>query len=377
MTADVPHLDTTCRQTRLVRVVMTRPNGGGVGGMDRLADNICAETRALAQARIEIVPITTRHPRFFAIACVKFGVAYARIVARALSRRMDLLHLNVSSEGSVARKRWLGALAYELGVPYVVHLHSDRIIQYWTSASPQRQAKIVRFLHQSSSIIVLGRMWAGFLNDRDRTLGPKITILPNATARVEARSHVDANRPVHIVSLGLLGPRKGTRVLLAAFALIKDDPRWRATLAGDGDVAQSREYAAELGLGDRVSIPGWIGADATRALLGETDIFALPSNSEGLPMAILEAMSYAIPVVATDVGAVTDVTEDGITGLIVPRNDPQKLADALRQLILSPDLRARMGARARQKHAEQYQFDVYMARLTSLWREVAARSRKR
>ena len=122
-------------------------------------------------------------------------------------------------------------------------------------------------------------------------------------------------------------------------------------------------------IADRVLVPGWLELRERDRLLRNTDILVLPSLAENLPMVIVEAFARGIPVISTPVGAIPEVIEHGRNGLMVPVGDEGKLAEALEQLIEDPALRRRLGRAARRDHAERYDFETYVGRLTKVWLE--------
>jgi glycosyltransferase involved in cell wall biosynthesis len=162
--------------------------------------------------------------------------------------------------------------------------------------------------------------------------------------------------------------------LIDALGLLAGRGDWKATIAGNGDVNGSRARARSLGLADLIDIPGWVDAAEVEKILHQTDILVLPSFAENLPMAILEGFAHGIAVVATPVGAIPEVVDHERNGLIVPVGDVNELADALRRLIESPELRLRLGAAARRDHAEHYDINIYVARLVAIWRGAAPSS---
>ena len=161
--------------------------------------------------------------------------------------------------------------------------------------------------------------------------------------------------------------------LLEALATL-DRPElgWHATLAGDGEVAATRDRVAALGLSARVTITGWLDEADADALLARSDLLVLPSRREGQPMAILEAMSAGLPVVATGVGAVAELVHDGFNGLLVPPGDAAALAGALARLVADPALRRRLGEAAHETVASRHELDAFCRRLRALYEELSA-----
>jgi glycosyltransferase involved in cell wall biosynthesis len=147
-------------------------------------------------------------------------------------------------------------------------------------------------------------------------------------------------------------------------------PSVRFLLVGQGPLEpQVRRLATELGLDGTVIFAGF-RTDAQRLVAG-LDVFALSSTYEGLPIALIEAMSLGRPAVVTRVGGVPEVVTDGAQALLVPPRDPAALADGLLRLLGDPELRARMGTAAR---ARSLDFDIRKAvrRMEQVYAELLA-----
>lgn len=157
-------------------------------------------------------------------------------------------------------------------------------------------------------------------------------------------------RPMTVLTVGRLLPVKGQDVLLRAFAMVVTHvPRARLVIIGDGTSrAELLRLAGELHLEDAVEFAGEHDAAGVRARLGEARVFALPSRSEGLPLALLEAMAAGVPAVATCVGGVPDVLVSG-AGLMVPPDDPAALAEALSAVLLDAELASALAERGQRR----------------------------
>jgi glycosyltransferase involved in cell wall biosynthesis len=153
--------------------------------------------------------------------------------------------------------------------------------------------------------------------------------------------------PPHILSIGTLIGRKGHDVLVGALAQIADLD-WYATIVGSLDLdpataAQVKRQIADTGLEDRIVLAG--ECDDSRSILTTADIFALASRYEGYGMVFAEALQQGVPIVACHAGAIPDVVP-AEAGLLVPANDIDAFANALRQLLSKPDLRRLMATAA-------------------------------
>lgn len=167
---------------------------------------------------------------------------------------------------------------------------------------------------------------------------------------------------------------KSVDVFLRAAAMIADDrPGARFVVAGDGPLrAELEALARSLGLGDRVAFLGWV--EPASALIGQLDVCALTSASEGMPITVLEAMALGVPVVATDVGGVREAVDHGRTGLLAPAGGVRAVAEAVSRLLGDEDLRARMGDAARERAAAEFSVESMREAHLEAYAELLARA---
>ncbi|ARV59952.1 glycosyltransferase [Nostocales cyanobacterium HT-58-2] len=202
---------------------------------------------------------------------------------------------------------------------------------------------------------------------------PDITEFENNTSSVQNFKPLltrKTNGQIMIGSVGRLDPMKGHDILLRAIAQLNGV---QVVILGEGGHRMALEkLAAELGVSDRLELPGWV--DNPRAYLPQFDIFAMPSRSEGFPLAIIEAMLAARPVVATCVGSIPEAVTDGETGLLVNKDDVEGLTTALRRLRDDSALRVRLGQRGQEIARSNFTVEHMVNRYERLWREVVTQS---
>jgi glycosyltransferase involved in cell wall biosynthesis len=180
-------------------------------------------------------------------------------------------------------------------------------------------------------------------------------------------------RDCQLLALGELGPRKGTPEILAALASsVLQSRSWLAILAGNGPVADYRVEIERLGLTDRITLPGWVESEQAWRLLLQSDVLLLPSQLEGLPVAILEAMAAGVVVITTPVGAIPDAIVDGETGLLVPVGDALALSTAIARLIDDPALRIQLAGAARRRFEERFTIERTADQISKLYRRLMA-----
>jgi glycosyltransferase involved in cell wall biosynthesis len=202
-------------------------------------------------------------------------------------------------------------------------------------------------------------------------------VIPNGVgpdpARGRSREEVRAElalAPGEIlaVAVGRLEPIKDHALLIEALPLMGGGPPVRVAVLGSGSLAQDlRARVARLGLERRVLLPGH--QQDVAEWLGAADVFVLPSAAEGLPLALLEAMSCGLPVVATAVGGVPEVLAGSGAGVLVPAGDRAALARAVSSLAADVALRGAMGAAARER-ARLYSRDEMVSRYAAVYAEV-------
>jgi glycosyltransferase involved in cell wall biosynthesis len=156
--------------------------------------------------------------------------------------------------------------------------------------------------------------------------------------------------PYRLLALGRFTPKKGFDVLLDACALLKRQGfPFHLTLAGSGGQAiRLKAKRARLGLAGQVSMPGSICHSEVSGLMNRHHAFIMPSivadsgDRDGIPNVIIEALCHRMPVIATDAGGISEVIQDGKTGLLRPQRDPAALAEAIAGLFMNPTQAAAM-----------------------------------
>lgn len=180
-----------------------------------------------------------------------------------------------------------------------------------------------------------------------------ISVIPNGVevkpfeqiTRETARRRLGINETEKIVLfVGSLYLIKGIRYLIEAMPRItQTEPNARLLLVGDGEQRESLErLVGTLQLLGRVFFAGRVPHDRVPTFMAASDLFVLPSLSEGLPIVILEAMAAALPIVATNVGGVPSIVKDGASGFLVNPRNPVQIADSVSFILSDPELRQNM-----------------------------------
>jgi glycosyltransferase involved in cell wall biosynthesis len=179
----------------------------------------------------------------------------------------------------------------------------------------------------------------------------------------------ETRSPLEIICVARLAPVKAHPVLLDAFArLVREGRDVRLHLVGDGpDRAELEARCARAQLNQRVVFHGWRNYDDVAALYRQADIAVLASFDEGIPVALMEAMAMQIPCVATNVGGLPELIQDGVNGLLVPASDAEGLAQALARLFGDTSLRCRLGQAARDRILRDFDLLKNVDRLAEIF----------
>ena len=176
-------------------------------------------------------------------------------------------------------------------------------------------------------------------------------------------SLASSDAPLILCSARLVHPDKGVDFLLTALGELKLP--WRCVIAGEGPArAWLEEKARDEGLAERVHFTGWLDAPVLEELYTRAELVAVPSIwDEPFGLVGLEAMAHSLPVVAFDVGGISEWLEGGETGLLVPRRDAHAFARAIDSLLSDPERAARMGAKGQRRLRERFSQAAHLDRL--------------
>ncbi len=207
----------------------------------------------------------------------------------------------------------------------------------------------------------------------------RVRVIPNGipdiySKRVERKALPElANRSPLLLFVGRLSREKEVGLLLDAVSQLRSGfPRIGLAVAGDGpDRAQLQNQANALGLQGVVHFYGFVEVEP---FLAACDCFVLPSKSEGMPIALLEAMSFGVPIVATAVGSIPAVVRDGTEAILVPPRDERKLFLGLKRMLGDVQLQRRLSAQARERFLGEYTADKMAARYLEFYENVLGRA---
>jgi glycosyltransferase involved in cell wall biosynthesis len=366
---------------KIIRVASVGPSLCVKGGISRVIELISAHLPAYICLRL--IATFTRYTGDKGASRSERGsrpvqvmvylLAVVQTLSLALGRR-TVFHVHFSGRGSLLRKGMICVMLRFFRCQYAVHSHAadTNLFPAWMP-HPWRQL-LLWGLSGAGRVIVLTQFWHDYYSSLLQLPPNRLLLLPNPADLPNFIPDRSRRKQLRVLFLGRIGVRKGAFDLVRAFAGLPEDLRsfCHLTMAGDGDTEEVRSLASELGCLDRVSIPGWIGKAEVERLLVQSDVLVLPSYAEGMAMALVEAMSWGLPVVTTSVGGAGEFLEQGSNCLLVKPGDVGGITAAISALARDSAYRLQLGRAARQT-VSRFSIDTYVFTLTGVYEELAAR----
>ncbi len=303
-----------------------------------------------------------------------------RELARLIRRvRPLIVHTHTAKAGV------LGRLAARIvGVPVVVHTYHGHVFQgYFSPVKTRLFLSIERWLaRRTDRLLTVSESVRQELLRLGIGTPERVQVIPLgldldgflqcATLRGQLRAQLGiGDAPLVGIIARLVPIKRHEDFLAAARDVALRLPDCRFLVVGDGELRVGLEDRARaLGLDGRIYFLGWRGD--LPGLYADLDLVALTSANEGLPVSLIEAMAAGLPVVATRVGGVPDLVEDGVTGLLVPPKDPGALAEAMVRLLSDPNRRQAMGDAGRERVDPAYSAERLLRDVGRLYTELLA-----
>lgn len=306
------------------------------------------------------------------------GGALSKALKAALAMRdfarllpsCDIVHVHLGAGVSFERKKAFVRKAKAAGKFIVLHEHRGILMGLLEDGGELVRKRNRELISLVDAVVVLSEEWRDFYV-RHLCSEEKVFVLHNSVkVREGSLFSFSSSR---VLFLGHMTDVKGPDVLVRAVPLVLESvPRARFVFAGDGDTTAYESLAAELGVSHACVFAGWVESDAKQRIMEGATVYCQPSRSEGMPMALLEAMSCGVPPVATAVGGTPQVVRDGLDGFLVPAEDPHALADRLIALLSDEKLAASIALAAKSRVEDQFNSKKELGNLIELYDSLIA-----
>lgn len=294
------------------------------------------------------------------IAYVRFGICL---------KKNDIVHIHMAAQSSFSRKALFVRKAKKAGKRVIIHEHAADFDEFFFKQSNEEKRKSIKSVFaMADKVIVLSDEWAEFYGNNvcDQE---KLKVLYNGVILpgYKRNSYDDEN----VLFLGRLGYRKGSYDLIKAIPdIVKIIPTAKFFLCGDGEVEKSKQLAHYLGIEKNVEFLGWIRNEDKVQYLKKCSTFILPSYHEGMPMSVLEAMSYGIATVSTNAGGIPQIIENNINGIRISAGDISAIANTLIELLANKQRKKELGNAARKRIEERFNAENNISILLEIYKEL-------
>lgn len=299
-----------------------------------------------------------------------FLISYIRIFIQFLYWNPDVCHIHMSYKGSFTRKYMIHKLCKLFSIKDIIHLHGSEFEKWYMELDENKKKKVKELLLTSDNFIVLGEKWnKAIKNIESRT---KTLILNNSVHIPEETTYWNQST-FNILFLGVLIERKGVIDLLKAVKEISkkiDSKEIHFIIAGTGKQEDAlKKYCIEEGINEYVEFKGWIECDTKIDLLKHSQLLVLPSYNEGLPVAILEAISYGLPIIATDVGDIHSAVKNGENGYLIRPGDYIALSEQILSITDNEALFEKFSMNSRKLAENDFSDEVFFSKILQCYIE--------
>lgn len=297
------------------------------------------------------------------IIAIKSYIEFKNIIAK-----YDLVHIHMSSRASFYRKAIFIKLAKKYNKKIIIHMHGSEFAKFYNDeCNIQKQKYIKQIFGYADKVIALSEEWEIFLSkicSRE-----KIEVVYNSVILPQKMEKNYSQKS--ILFLGRLGKRKGTYDLLEVIPkVLKKHPSAKFYLGGDGDLEKVSKICQEKGIEKNVYILGWIKGNDKIELLNSCNIYILPSYNEGMPMSLLEAMSYGNAVISTYVGGIPKVIKNNFNGLLFEAGSTEEMYECIDSILSDECHRKMLGNNAYNTIKEKFDINKNIETLIKIYKEL-------
>ncbi len=297
---------------------------------------------------------------------LKAILGYIHFIKVLLVDRPDIVHIHSSFGASFYRKLpfiYIGNIANK---PIINHIHGSEFEKFYTKASKLKKYLIRKAWNKCSAFIVLSEHWKETLS----VVVPKekIHIIENYSNISPVISNTECKN--QILFLGAINKMKGCYDIPSVAKIVTNKiSNCKFIIGGYGDIETVKKIAKKLNVEEFLIFPGWVSGELKDTLLKDSDIFFLPSYTEGMPMAILDAMGYGMPIVSTDVGSIPKIVHNKKNGYICEPGDIEGFSKAIIEIINNKEKMKYYGKYSYKIAKEKYSLESHIQLLKNLYLE--------
>jgi glycosyltransferase involved in cell wall biosynthesis len=293
-----------------------------------------------------------------------------QLFAILIRKRVELVHIHTSADMGFYEKALFTVICRLFQKPVILHIHSGAFGRFLEGSS--FPGLISFFLNRANKVIVLSKHWYYLLASRVKMPEKKLLVLENMidTRRYAPRETTLDREKLHVLYLGLYIETKGFFDLLE---IVKKCSESKIPLvfhlAGDQLSEEARSRINEIH-SIEILDHGIVSGDTKIDLFQEVDLFITPSHIEGMPLVLLEALAFGLPVIATCVGSIPEVVKEGENGMLFEVGDVDGMVAGLRSLLENPTERSKLGSNNRNLALSRFSLQERTDRLAEIYEEL-------
>jgi glycosyltransferase involved in cell wall biosynthesis len=336
------------------KIIMIGPHPPNVGGISTCIENIETEL----DNEFEFIKYNTT-----ALSYKKLYKAYKLLIYPfyLIDNSEKIVHIHTPSYGSFWYNMIYLCISKIFGLKVILHIHGGSFDQFYLNS--KKQEKIRRYIQRADRVIVLSKYWARFFDkicDQD-----KMIIIPNSVKIQKITAKLNTN---NVLFVGSDWKRKGVHDILKACKLsVRKHEQIRFIIAGEDKTFNMKEEIKKNGIEQNLILAGNILGKKKDSFFLKSSVFILPSYNENLPITILEAMSYGIPVISTNVGGIPEIITPGYNGYIIKPGDFIDLGKKIIAILKNKKLRKKMGKNALMTIKKSYSNELIISKIKEVY----------
>ena len=297
-----------------------------------------------------------------------FYILFIFIQRLVFDRSIRIVHIHGATRGSFARKFICFIIGkYIFGKKIIYHIHGAEYHLFYQESSPIVKKSIRMFINNSDNIFCLSEMWKRFFTSNFNP--KKIEIVANIIDYPSVNKRHKESSVLNFLFLGQIGSRKGIFDLLEVLSKNKGkyNGKIKLTIGGNGEIEKLKAVIREKQIEGLVEFIGWVTNEKKINCLQTADIYILPSYNEGLPISILEAMSFGQAIIATNVGGIPEIVITEKNGILIEPGNLIEIENAIDFFIKNPEKINSYGIKSKQiviKHMP----DAVMMELSNIYK---------
>jgi len=286
------------------------------------------------------------------------------------NRNIKIVHIHSASNASFYRKFICFVISkYLFRKKVVYHVHGGKFHLFFADSKTITKKIILKFINNVDCLICLSESWKLFFEEN---FNPnKLEILPNIIDYPIIKDENSDVEKIRFLFLGLIGDNKG---IFDVIEIIKNniatfENKIELIIGGNGEVVRLQNIIEEYKIGNIVKFVGWVQNEIKVRCLQDSDIYILPSYNEGLPISILEAMSYRKPIISTNVGGIPEIVKNNENGFLITPGNFEQIEKSMKHFIENPQDIEKYG-NVSAKMAEKYLPNSVIRQLECMYSEI-------